>query len=139
MISFACAYIHDLSNCDHLSRCPCIIIIFVAKFDLHVLVGLIYDFPLLLGHLNVINLKLRAPKGKTVPSVVAHPYPKTTSSPVSEWDSTPQPNSQPSNFVSSFVPESNLELVEEDFSQEGELLLPTLFCFSYILLLINLM
>lgn len=72
-----------------------------------------------------MNLKLQAPKGKTVPSVAVH-YPKKASSPtVSEWHQTPEPTSQPANSLSSFVPDSNVETGEEGFSQEGD----CFFCF----------
>ncbi|KAK1355878.1 ras GTPase-activating protein-binding protein 2-like [Heracleum sosnowskyi] len=60
---------------------------------------------------------LRATTGKPAPLVVVNTYPKSTPAPVSEWDSPPQSNSQQSNSVSSFLPDSNAEVVEEAFSQ----------------------
>lgn len=100
----------------------------LCQHHLHALVGHINDFLFLLG----VNVKLRAPKGKTVPSVVAQPHPQTITSTESGWDWTPEPNTQPSNPVASFVPESNVEVAEEGLSQEGELLVPLLFALNVL-------
>ncbi|KAL1826086.1 hypothetical protein ACET3Z_012864 [Daucus carota] len=60
---------------------------------------------------------LRASTGKPAPLVVVNTYPKSAPAPVSEWESPPHTNSQASNSVSSFLPDSNAEVVEEAFSQ----------------------
>ncbi|KAL8146873.1 nuclear transport factor 2-like [Apium graveolens] len=63
---------------------------------------------------------LQASTGKPAPLITVQAYPKKAPAPVSEWDSPPHSNSQPSNFVSSFLPDSNTEVVEDTFSQEEE-------------------
>lgn len=75
-------------------------------------------------------MKLRASTGKPAPLVVVNTYPKSTPAPVSEWDSPPQSNNQPSNSLSSSFPDSNAEVVEEAFSQGAVLLHTTFFAFS---------
>lgn len=73
-------------------------------------------------------MKLRASTGKPAPLVVVNAYPKNTPAPVSEWDSPPQSSSQLSNSVSSYLPDSNAEVVEEAFSQGVLLFHITFFC-----------
>ena len=72
-------------------------------------------------------MKLRASTGKPAPLVVVNTYPKSAPAPVSEWESPPHTNSQPSNSVSSFLPDSNAEVVEEAFSQGAPLLHATFY------------
>ncbi|WOH01807.1 hypothetical protein DCAR_0521192 [Daucus carota subsp. sativus] len=63
---------------------------------------------------------LQASTGKPAPSITVNAYPKKTPAPVTEWDSPPQSDSQQSNFVSSYLPDSSAEVAEDAFSQEGE-------------------
>lgn len=83
----------------------------MLKFGLF---ALIHGFPInwLYKHLN---LKLRAPKGKTVTLVAAQSFPEKTSILVSEWHPTPQPSSQLPN-PSSSLPDYSAEAVSEGFS-----------------------
>ncbi|KAL1816800.1 hypothetical protein ACET3Z_019374 [Daucus carota] len=63
---------------------------------------------------------LQASTGKPAPSITVNAYPKKMPAPVTEWDSPPQSDSQQSNFVSSYLPDSSAEVAEDAFSQEGE-------------------
>lgn len=72
-------------------------------------------------------MKLQASTGKPAPLITVQAYPRKAPAPVSGWDSPPHSNSQPSNSVSSFLPDSNAEVVEDTFSQEGMLFLHTIF------------
>lgn len=70
-----------------------------------------------LGLYKHLNLKLRAPKGKTVTLVAAQTFHEKTSILVSEWRSTLQPSSQLPNSSSS-SPDSSVDAISEGISQK---------------------
>lgn len=83
-----------------------------------------------LGFYKHLNLKLRAPKGKTVTLVAAQTFPEKTSILVSEWRPTPQPSSQLPNSSSS-SPDSSVEALSEGFPQKAEMLIVASLSFHF--------
>lgn len=84
-----------------------------------------------LGLCKHLNLKLQAPKGKTVTLVAAQTFPEKTSILVSEWRPTLQPSSQLPNSSSSSSPDSSVEAVSEGLSRKAEMLIVALLPFHF--------
>ena len=99
----------------------------MLKSGVFVLVGLIHGFPI---HKH-LNLKLRAPKGKTVTLAAAMTFPEKTSILVSEWRPTLHISSLLPDTSSSSSPDSSVDVVSEGFSQKDEMQIVALFSLRF--------